>query len=515
MAALKAPDGQAFDAVELLPKALPASDAFVSPLAGRANERVLPHPTAVAMDPAPGVRGASTAAELVELYWMALLRDVALAELPQHPMFPTALDDLRTAFGAALASDVNADPGKLQLGVDLPTSNNALNLVPGTLFRCGLPGEEIGPIISQFFLRPVPYGAQMIDQRQRPYAANREYLTSYDDWLYTQGSGKDRSGNSYQKSRPGLEPGVRPILTMRDMATFVNQDALHQAYFNAALILLADSGHYPLGERIPLRQETAMRQKGFATFGGPALLTQVSEVAARALKVVWYQKWQVHRRQRPEAYAGRIQMEQVGVGGEKQSYGLSNVVLNSKASQNILGKFGTHFLPMPFPAGSPTHPAYGAGHATVAGACVTVLKAWFQDKEIANPVDLISPEAYAMDFARAGMMPGYGLPPLQGAKPTVWGELNKIACNVAMGRSMGGVHYRSDNTRSLRLGEKLAIVFLARELRDSIERVGPAPSKDAEYAFQSFDRDIIRINSTGVYVNGGSAPDSYFAAFLN
>jgi hypothetical protein len=32
---------------------------------------------------------------------------------------------------------------------------------------------------------------------------------------------------------------------------------------------------------------------------------------------------------------------------------------------------------MAFPEGSPTHPAYGAGHATVAGACTTILKAWF------------------------------------------------------------------------------------------------------------------------------------------
>jgi hypothetical protein len=40
---------------------------------------------------------------------------------------------------------------------------------------------------------------------------------------------------------------------------------------------------------------------------------------------------------------------------------------------------GTHLLPMAFPEGSPTHPAYGPGHGTVAGACVTVLKAFFDE----------------------------------------------------------------------------------------------------------------------------------------
>ncbi len=33
-------------------------------------------------------------------------------------------------------------------------------------------------------------------------------------------------------------------------------------------------------------------------------------------------------------------------------------------------------LPMAFQEGSPMHPSYGAGHATVAGACVTILKAY-------------------------------------------------------------------------------------------------------------------------------------------
>ena len=42
----------------------------------------------------------------------------------------------------------------------------------------------------------------------------------------------------------------------------------------------------------------------------------------------------------------------------------------------------THFLPMAFAEGSPMHPAYGAGHATVAGACVTILKAFFDTSAV-------------------------------------------------------------------------------------------------------------------------------------
>jgi hypothetical protein len=48
---------------------------------------------------------------------------------------------------------------------------------------------------------------------------------------------------------------------------------------------------------------------------------------------------------------------------------------------------------------------------------------------------------------------------------TVGGELNKLASNVAIGRNIAGVHWRSDATESLKLGEEVAIRFL-REERD-------------------------------------------------
>jgi len=39
-------------------------------------------------------------------------------------------------------------------------------------------------------------------------------------------------------------------------------------------------------------------------------------------------------------------------------------------------------------------------------------------------------------------------------------ELNKVAANVAIGRNMGGVHWRSDYTESVKLGEKIALGIL-------------------------------------------------------
>ena len=69
---------------------------------------------------------------------------------------------------------------------------------------------------------------------------------------------------------------------------------------------------------------------------------------------------------------------------------------------------------------------------------------------------------------------------------TVGGELNKLASNVAMGRSMGGVHWRTDNTRSLRLGELIAIEILRK-------RSGEYAERPVSFSFRSFDRQRVYI----------------------
>jgi hypothetical protein len=116
---------------------------------------------------------------------------------------------------------------------------------------------------------------------------------------------------------------------------------------------------------------------------------------------------------------------------------------------------GNALLPQAFPEGSPTHPSYGAGHGTVAGACVTILKAWFN--ESTRLVELgITPLQPTDD--------GLNLFPYTGADAkdlTVGGELNKLASNVGIGRDIAGVHWRSDATESLKLGEAVAISILS------------------------------------------------------
>jgi hypothetical protein len=192
--------------------------------------------------------------------------------------------------------------------------------------------------------------------------------------------------------------------------------------------------------------EGSATQLGFVEWGGPHILSLVTEVATRALKAVWYQKWFVHRRLRPEAFAGLVHNHRTGAA----SAPLHADVLEAGVLDEVYARHGTYLLPLAFPEGCPTHPAYGAGHATVAGACTTILKAWFDtDAELADPV---VPTA-----------DGTALVPYVGPALTVGGELDKLASNIGLGRNGAGVHWRSDYAESLRLGERVALGILAEQ----------------------------------------------------
>lgn len=487
---------------------------LVNPPAADAREGLGPEPFQCAMGPAPRLRSLSSAAEMTELYWMALLRDVSFNDLqdPANADVQAALRDLQAMYGAALAEPLGQDPGRVTLGTDLPASGGSLNLNAQTLFRCGLPGEDMGPLVSQFFLNDVAYGTQLILQKLRPYKAKQDYLTDYKSWFHAQQSGRDPGGFGYanDNSTPAaFEPGwpdaaqpfapFRRFSTMRDLARFVNKDALHQAYFNAALLL--NNWKAPLDPGNPYTG-AYHRQAGFGTLGGPNILALVSEVASRALKAVWFQKWNVHLRGRPEAYAGAAHMERDGLNGHTRAYGLPAGVFTTEAAQRIHKAHNGWFLPMAFSAGSPVHPAYGAGHATVAGACVTVLKAWFKEDTLfadliqgkqhpitGHPIRVVQPGDQYDSTLDDGSGGKELVSATNAAGMTIEGELNKLASNVAMGRSMGGVHWRTDNTRSLRLGQQVATFILQKLVAEDAER-------PLSLSFRSFNGHQVKIEQT-------------------
>ena len=385
--------------------------------------------------PAPAFASAQEAGEMAELYWMALLRDINFADYDSSSMTQLAAADL---------SKLSDFRGPKDGGV----------VTTKTLFRDTYPGCTVGPYISQFLLQPCNFGSMRIDSRMVTVAPG-DYMTDFPSWLAVQNG---------VNTPPIPTGGLAFCRSGRDLTHYVNIDQLFEAYFVSCINLLssgylANAGNpygriYDGGAGRPRNSivdpNGSLAQVGFGTFGGPAVLTLACEPATRALKDVWYQKWLVHRRLRPEEFGGRVEVKRLGL----RNYPIHPDLLSvSTVLNSVFTMHGTNLLPMAFPEGSPNHTSYGSGHATVAGACVTMLKALFDDTQpVKNPV---VPNPADGGQTLVPYVAPAGEPPL-----TVGGELNKVVSNVSQGRNMAGVHWRSDATASNLLGEAATISML-------------------------------------------------------
>ncbi|WP_246451503.1 vanadium-dependent haloperoxidase [Allostreptomyces psammosilenae] len=415
---------------------------LVNPQAGRSFDLEGPDPQAMTMPPAPRMDGAEHTAEAAELYWMALCRDVPFAEFGTHELT------------AAAAEELDALPGYRGPRVDG-------RVTPAALFRGNTPDDLVGPYVSQFLLHDIPNGALNIPQRQDLAEPGVDYLTDPDEWAAVQNgylpppAPRDQSNRGYPR-------------TPRDMAHYVLLDYLFQAYLGAGLILLGRGA--PLNPGNPYHYSP--NQTGFVTHGPAHLLPLVAEVSTRAAKAVWHQKWNVHRRMRPEEFGGLVHRHLTG----SRSYDMIEPgILASRAVAETHERFGSYLLPQAAPEGCPLHPAYGGGHATTAAACVTVLKAWF---------DCSAPFEGPVEPSADGQV----LVPYTGEdadRMTIGGELNKLAANIPNARNMAGVHWRTDYSASARLGEDIAIALLRETLAMTAER--------GSLLLRRFDGTLVRI----------------------
>lgn len=358
--------------------------------------------------PAPSLTSQEAAMEMSELYWQALCRDVPFSEYDSSPLIRQAASHL----GAT----------------------------PRTIFRAQLKGILEGPYISQFLLKPIPYGSGHIEQRYRVPLPGSDFMTSVSEWTQIQSGMPPWREVAY-------DPTQRFLRTGRDLAKCVHYDFAYQVYLSAALILL-NTGPDTILNANPFKSldnpyRKSNVEEGFVTFGSAEVTDWLARVTTAALKAAWCQKWMVHRRLRPEALGGLIHYAKTGV----RSYPVSPALLNSAAVQATFARTGTYLFPQVYPEGCPLHPSYPAAHATVSGACSVILKAFFNEDMLLPGCVIPSPD-------------GLALLPCTGYAPTVGGEVNKLAFNIAFARNWAGVHYRSDDTAGLRLGEDVAVSIL-------------------------------------------------------
>ena len=388
--------------------------------------------------PAPSIGAADCARDSDELYWQALCRDVPFSEYKSSPLIAKAAKALRTT--------------------------------SASVFRGPTHGDLEGPYVSQFLLRPIPFGSAYIEQSYKVPVVGSDFMTAYNEWIQIQAGFTPWREAVYDQTPRFIRNG-------RDLSEYVHYDFANQAHLGAALILInanAKSIHNCnqfKGTANPYRYSTV--EEGFVTFGPAEAADWIGRVTTAALKAAYFQKWAVHRRIRPEELGGLIHKTRTGV----RTYPLHDALLHSEAVDAVYTKHHSYLLPQTYPEGCPMHPSYPSGHAAIAGACAVVLKACF-DGNMLLP-GCVEPSE-----------DGTKLIPLTNYSPSINAEINKLAFNIAMGRDWAGIHYRSDTIAGLQLGEAVAISILQDLARTYTETFDG-------FSFERFDGSSVRIHPDG------------------
>lgn len=451
------------------------------------------------------------AVEILEVYLQAVCRDVLFSD------YGTGLaTDIDPVYGGSLtahAAQVLQDFGKVFKG---PRNNRGI-VDTKVLFRGISSGDKVGPYVSQFLLMPqLPLfpagclgGVSKITGIKNlplnvftsyltfPIASKREFGVSWSDFINIENGviPKQYSIHDYDATN------VRYMVNGRDLASYVHRDGPYEAYYQALNILA--TREFPISRVFPYANGVIKHEGPAHTMGGSDAYALVGGVMLEAFKAVWAQKWRCHRRFRPEAMAGLI--HRVKVTGQNP-YNLDNSIFNNHAGINVLdlvlyhnkqqatlpydsiplSEASTWLLAQMYPEGSPAHPAYPAGHATVGGACTTVMKAIFDDlTKIKDHFTPVKP-----DPAKPSQ-----LIPLSGEgenQMTVGSELDKLASNIAMARDWAGVHWRADGDEGLLLGEQVAIHYLQDHARTYQEQGFTG------YEFTKRDGKRIRVTASEV-----------------
>lgn len=523
------------------------------------------------------------AAEMIELYWMALVRDLHFKEFklrgrlnnPPANWGETATGSTAKTLIDRAVDDLNRNEGGKAIWqyfddvTPYPTENvsgTGVQVTHKTIFRGSAFGDNVGPFVSQFLLRGmtvrcdrsndirhrpeegvIPHGTVTLLQRQQTVQPYVDFLRDVGSWRCVEQGSDDPTGTDPFECNEDTKKG-RFIRNLRDMGNWVHVDYLYQHFLNAALIMLNEpplktQGSLAIQRRTldsfnaavprpfaldpglpysPLKPD-AQNQAGFVTFGAIHVLTLLAEVVSRALKAAWFQKWYVHRRNRPEEFGGLVHFQKMAEKGTPPVprpqgpypcldplildsddvlnliFSRNNIADALPGGQTVTGG-NTYLLPQIFPEGSPTHPAYPSGHATAVGACVTILKALFDESCLmTDPNNVVPTNPAMLPAAFIAADDGLRLRAATNGEGqavlTVEGELNKMASNIAIGRDAAGVHWRSDATEGMKLGEAVAAQLLLEQSFTFHE--------EHEFSFNTlFSNRRVRYNRERLFQNG-------------
>ena len=401
---------------------------------------------------------AESAGEMVEVYCQALARDIAFVDFPTDGTITTMIGYMNT-----LSDFKGPKP--------VTTAN---------IFRGLGDGDLVGPYASQFFF---------IDTVLWPNTvlavADFPTRSTINDRMITSVTYLSVENGTVTEGPPTLAGADTFLSTGRDLAYCVWNDSPGQFYeFAARKAMTAGAPLSPLNPY--LNPPLNANQESFVTWSFADFNTCLHETAQVALSVAWYGKWAVNRRLRPEAFANEVEQWRLS-GGTLNPASINSDLLTSGILGDVFGANGNNYLPQAFPEGSPSHPSYPAGHAVASGACISIIKAFYDE-------DFVFPSPSIPNAAGTVLMPFVG-PPL-----TLGKETNKLGSNVTLGRDWAGVHYRSDGHEGILQGEAVAKLIL----QDWINRY---PEPNSQFKFHGYLGDLIEIspqNNFGVNIQNNT-----------
>lgn len=448
----------------------------------------------------PHIASTQAAALIIELYLQAICRGIVFSDYGTGQ--GTDVDAINGGSTTNNAAAVLTALGNAYTG---PKNSNS-KVTADLLFKIDGNQTLIGPYVSQFLFVNVPIEFQQ-NRTFQPYvnsAQDREFGVSFSDFVAIQ------NGTNPRPYIPSDFNGTRYVSSGRDLATLVHGDGPGEIYFYVANILLNTypNGKFPFSSTLPYYNGSITNESAFVGMAITDLYGALFGVTFDCLKHAWAHKWRGGRVLRPDAFAGLVHNVQVSGTNpfnlDASIFGTYdapagnidllawvksyNTIQETNAVQNPLTPPAaeTYLLSQMYPEGSPVHPSYPAGHATYSGACVTVLKAFFQnDFLIQNLITPVAPNP-------ADLTQLIPLPPQEAALLTVGGELNKLAANVPMGRDFAGIHYRADGLQGILLGEQVALNYLRDRARCYNEQTFSG------YVLTKFDGTQVRITADDI-----------------
>ncbi|MEP1942610.1 MAG: hypothetical protein ABJJ03_05815, partial [Sulfitobacter sp.] len=467
-------------------------------------------------------------AEMAEAYGLAVLRDVPFSAIRNS-------DDTPGAGGATPAGVQNAlkqlpwfQPMAPVAGSQAPETpalsapekarrsarlgwRSALNGY--VIFRGAARGAKMGPYVSQFLLAGttqdpmdgcIQHGSQSISHKIATFEAGVDYLSDWHSWLGAQNGGDQNSLHQHieftdqTKAIELPEQPPRFVTTPRDLAAFVRGDATCQPFLNAARMLAgnpkcdpaaAPNWANPVDDPAAididphladmLAQATA---RGLEMAQNPLSTDNISpeRLGAMLTLVANDDMGELSSAIRKELISMHMKLQNIGLLNPVSAHNTLQLKHKSNPLENranpeewaIDGEDRSLLLPLAYIGGSPMRATAGADHAIIAGACVTILKAYFdmfKSKTCWSPLSLLD---VGMRTVFEASEDGDCLRDSSDdpADLTLEGELNKLAANIAMGRTMAGTQLYSEHYENLRRGERLAVRLLTEQMLATPEK---------------------------------------------